>query len=135
MKLSPRFFLQTILLAVRQIRAHKLRSFLTTLDIMIGVASVSTVIAALTGLKEQVLSEFESFGASKMFIFPDQPDRAGQNRYPWREIKLKERELDGLVELPVLRTVHTKHRLPSHRHPRSKRGPQHQCGWHLAKLA
>ena len=98
MKLSPRFFLQTILLAVRQIRAHKLRSFLTTLGIMIGVASVSTVIAALTGLKEQVLSEFESFGASKMFIFPDQPDRAGQNRYPWREIKLKERELDGLVE-------------------------------------
>ncbi|MEC8101738.1 MAG: ABC transporter permease, partial [Planctomycetota bacterium] len=98
MKLSPRFFLQTILLAVRQIRAHKLRSFLTTLGIMIGVASVSTVIAALTGLKEQVLSEFESFGASKMFVFPDQPDRAGQNRYPWREIKLKERELDGLVD-------------------------------------
>ena len=54
---SPRFIFHTILLAIRQIRAHKLRSFLTTLGIMIGVASVSTVIAALTGLKDQVLSE------------------------------------------------------------------------------
>ena len=96
MKLSPRFFLQTILLAVRQIRAQ-LRSFLTTLGIMIGVASVSTVIAALTGLKEQVLSEFESFERAKCHLSRS----AGSGRtksLPLREIKLKERELDGLVE-------------------------------------
>ena len=69
---------------------------LTTLGIMIGVASVSTVIAALTGLKEQVLSEFESFERANV-IFPISPIGPDKIATP-REIKLKERELDGLVE-------------------------------------
>ena len=70
-----------------------------------------------------------------MFIFPDQPDRAGQNRYPWREIKLKERELDGLVENCPSFEQFTPNTDLSHGHPWPKRGPQHQCGWHLAQLA
>ena len=94
---SPRFIFQTILLAIRQIRAAQTPLISTTLGIMIGVASVSTVIAALTGLKEQVLSEFESFGASKMFIFPINQIGPVKTVTPG-EIKLKERELEGLVE-------------------------------------
>ncbi|UCD75718.1 MAG: ABC transporter permease [Phycisphaerales bacterium] len=90
--------LQAIVLALSQIWANKTRSFLTTLGIIIGVASVTTVIAALTGLKTSVLNEFETFGASKMFIFPDRPDDAPRNMYPWREIRLKIPELQALNE-------------------------------------
>ena len=96
--LNPLIHLQAIVLALSQIWANKTRSFLTTLGIIIGVASVTTVIAALTGLKTSVLNEFESFGASKMFIFPDRPDDAPRNMYPWREIRLKVPELEALSE-------------------------------------
>src|SRR5205085_3042491 len=36
----------------------------------IGISSVTAVIAALTGLKQNVLTEFENLGTNKMFIFP-----------------------------------------------------------------
>ena len=87
--LNPLLIYQAIVLAIGQIWANKTRSFLTTLGIIIGVASVTAVIAALTGLKTKVLTEFETFGANKMFIFPDRPDDAPRNKYPWQEIRLK----------------------------------------------
>jgi putative ABC transport system permease protein len=33
-----------------------------------------------------------------MFIFPDRPDDAPRNRYPWQEIRLKPAELEALAE-------------------------------------
>ena len=45
------FITQSILLALGQIWTNKARSVLTTIGIIIGVASVTAVIAALTGLK------------------------------------------------------------------------------------
>ncbi len=103
---SPVFIYQAIVLALGQIWANKTRSFLTTLGIIIGVASVTAVIAALTGLKTQILDEFETFGANKMFIFPDRPDDAPQNKYPWPAIRLKPEELRAIDEnCPSIRRV------------------------------
>ena len=61
---------QSAVLALGQVWANKTRSFLTTIGIVIGVASVTAVIASLTGLKANVLTEFESLGTNKMFIYP-----------------------------------------------------------------
>jgi putative ABC transport system permease protein len=91
--LNPFFYIQAILLALSQIWVNKTRSFLTALGIIIGVASVTSVIAALSGLKTKVLTEFEKFGASKMLIFPDRPDNAPRNKYPWELVRLKPHEL------------------------------------------
>jgi putative ABC transport system permease protein len=96
--LSPIFYIQAVALALSQIWANRMRSFLTTLGIIIGVASVTAVVAALTGLKTKVLTEFQTLGANKLFIFPDRPDDAPRNLYPWREIRLKPQELDELTE-------------------------------------
>ncbi len=92
------FILSAVSLALGQIRANLLRSFLTTLGIIIGVASVTAVIAALTGLRTLVLSEFETIGANKVFIFPDRPDDVPRDRYPWSEVRLKQTELAALQE-------------------------------------
>jgi putative ABC transport system permease protein len=67
-------FWQSAFLALGQIWANKLRAILTTIGIVIGVASVTAVIAALTGLKANVLAEFESFGTNKIFIIPRPPE-------------------------------------------------------------
>ncbi len=94
--LNPLFYIQAILLALSQIWVNKTRSFLTALGIIIGVASVTSVIAALSGLKTKVLTEFEKIGANKMLIFPDRPDDAPRNRYPFEKIRLKPEELIAL---------------------------------------
>jgi putative ABC transport system permease protein len=91
--LNPFFYIQAILLALSQIWVNKTRSFLTALGIIIGVASVTSVIAALSGLKTKILTEFEKFGANKMLIFPDRPDNAPRNKYPWELVRLKPHEL------------------------------------------
>ena len=91
--LNPFFYVQAVLLALSQIWVNKTRSFLTALGIIIGVASVTSVIAVLSGMKTKILTEFESFGASKMFIFPDRPDDAPRNKYPWSAVRLKPHEL------------------------------------------
>ena len=119
------FMFQSIALALAQIRANAFRSFLTTLGIIIGVASVTSVIAALTGLERMVLKEFEQFGASKMFIFPDRPDDQPRELYPWSKVRLKQSELAALEELcPSIRVlspqtgfgaevIHDERRIPS----------------------
>jgi putative ABC transport system permease protein len=88
--------MQAVLLALGQIWANKLRSVLTTLGIIFGVWAVTTVVAALAGVTTMVLKEFESLGGSKMFIFPDRPDDAPRNKYPWSMIRLKPHELVAL---------------------------------------
>lgn len=94
--LNPLFYLQAIALALGQIWANKTRSLLTMLGIIIGVASVTAVIAALVGLRTRVLSEFEGFGASKIFIFPSRPEGAARNVYPFDRIRLRPEELEGI---------------------------------------
>ncbi len=90
--LTLQFWLQSLMLAFSQIWANKTRSVLTALGIIVGVASVTAVIAALSGLKAKVLTEFESFGANRVFIFPDRPDDSPRNQFPWESIRLKPEE-------------------------------------------
>ena len=90
---------QSVVLALGQVWTNKLRSILTTLGIVIGVASVSTVVAALTGLQKRVLNEFESFGTRKVFIFPSRPD-TGSRRVgtPFVVRRLEPEIFDGVLQ-------------------------------------
>jgi putative ABC transport system permease protein len=89
---------QSMFLALGQIRTNKVRSVLTTVGIVIGVASVTAVIAALTGLKQKVLSEFETFGTNKMFIYPWVPASGRYSRVNWRRIRITPDQLEGLIQ-------------------------------------
>ncbi len=82
-----RLLVQSVFLALGQIWANKVRAVLTAIGIIIGVASVTTVIAVLTGLKATVLSEFEQFGTNKMYIIPHRPAKGPKRDAPWHEIR------------------------------------------------
>jgi putative ABC transport system permease protein len=88
---------QSMVLALGQIWANKVRSTLTTIGIVIGIASVTAVVAVLTGLRSNVLSEFESFGTNKIFIYPDWRGARRAN-IPWQRIQFRPEHFDGLVE-------------------------------------
>ncbi len=56
--------------ALRSLRANKLRSGLTTLGIIIGVAAVITMLAVGEGAKRTVQAQLKSLGSNTMIVFP-----------------------------------------------------------------
>ena len=54
--------------ALYAIRAHKLRSFLTTLGIIIGVMAVVTVVSLIQGFSQSISSQFAGFGTDSLTI-------------------------------------------------------------------
>jgi putative ABC transport system permease protein len=59
--------------ALSAIRSHRLRSFLTMLGIIIGVASVICVIAMVQGLSSRISQLFEGLGSSTLTLQADTP--------------------------------------------------------------
>lgn len=62
--------LDTIRIALNAIWTNKVRSFLTTLGVIIGVASVVLLTAIGNGLSATVTQEFNELGANNLLIFP-----------------------------------------------------------------
>lgn len=90
-------FYQSLFLALGQIWNNKLRSMLTTVGIVIGVASVTAVIAALTGLKQNVLAEFETIGTNKIFVFPSRPEHGPLRNAPNVLFRFQPQHFDGML--------------------------------------
>lgn len=80
---------ETIVVALTQLRANKMRSLLTILGIMIGIGSVMGVTSIGEGLRKRIVSEFERVGGSSLIVV--QPPRTMiriNNRWirrSWRE--------------------------------------------------
>ena len=90
--------LQSAWLAMGQIWSNKTRSALTTIGIIIGVASVTAVIAALSGLKASVLTEFESIGTTTLFARPDRPREGKFRTIPNHKIQFETQDMEGILE-------------------------------------
>jgi len=93
-----RLLTQSALLALGQIWANKLRSVLTTTGIIIGVASVTAVVAGLTGLKTKVLGDFEAFGTNRIGVWARRPDTGPMRRADWFKIVFRPEQFEGLLE-------------------------------------
>jgi putative ABC transport system permease protein len=93
-----RLLYQSIYLALGQIWANKTRSILTTIGIVIGVASVTAVIATLTGLKASILKRVENFGTNTLVILPFISQNEGLfNRGPSRMAQFEPEDFDGML--------------------------------------
>ncbi|MFA9949044.1 MacB family efflux pump subunit [Dentiradicibacter hellwigii] len=62
--------LSAVSMAWRAIRGHKLRAFLTMLGIIIGIASVVSVVALGQGAQQQVLENISDLGSNTIQVFP-----------------------------------------------------------------
>src|SRR5438128_10879273 len=56
-------------MALDNVRAHKFRSFLTVLGIVIGVATVIAIASILTGLRGNLIQYVEDFGINNIYAF------------------------------------------------------------------
>jgi macrolide transport system ATP-binding/permease protein len=63
-------FQEAFVMALRAMLAHRLRTFLTMLGIIIGIASVVSVVALGEGSRQQVLANISQLGTNTLEIFP-----------------------------------------------------------------
>jgi putative ABC transport system permease protein len=70
-------FLATVAIALKALRVNMLRSTLTMLGIIIGVAAVIIMIAVGSGARAQVEAQIKSLGANLMMIFSASPTFTG----------------------------------------------------------
>ncbi|MCA9293549.1 MAG: ABC transporter permease [Phycisphaerales bacterium] len=95
MTFIPRLFVQTVLFALAQMWANKVRSVLTCLGIIIGVWAIASVIAFMGGLQGFVMNEVEAFGAKKVFIWGYRPDEL-DGKVDWRSVRMGPDDAEAL---------------------------------------
>ncbi|MCB5204125.1 ABC transporter permease [Neorhizobium sp. T786] len=93
-------FLETSKLAWRAIRRNLLRSFLTILGVVIGVAAVIAMVTIGNGTTAQVQSELSRLGTNTLFVRPGQwgPGRASAEakRFEDRDVEAMRNQVSGL---------------------------------------
>jgi putative ABC transport system permease protein len=75
----------TIALALRAIRRNLLRSFLTVLGIVIGVAAVITMVTLGNGATRSVSDQISSMGSNLLIVVPGQRFGPGSEAAPFRD--------------------------------------------------
>ncbi len=92
--------------AMASILAHGFRSFLTTLGIVIGVASVIAVVSLTQGLRASVGEQFSSLGSNSLTISsytPIQDQMQGRrSRLTSDDLEMIERRVEGIASITPL---------------------------------
>jgi putative ABC transport system permease protein len=66
-----------LVLALRSLAKNKLRSFLTVLGVVIGIAAVITMVSLGQGGSDLIQKQFQSLGSNVILVFPLRSDRDG----------------------------------------------------------
>ena len=88
-------FFETVKLALRAISRNMLRSFLTVLGVVIGVAAVIAMVTIGNGTTAQVTAEISKLGTNLLFVRPGQ---FGPGRPSTEAKKFSERDVEAVRE-------------------------------------
>ena len=102
--------LNAFLLALREIRRNVLRSSLTALGIIIGVASVIIMVTLGNGATAQVRADIASMGSNLLTVMPGQrvgPGGASSSAKPFRrqDVDALTREVDSVTSIAPVATL------------------------------
>ncbi|MFM7085641.1 MAG: ABC transporter permease [Cyanobium sp.] len=100
-KLSP---LETMAMALRTLRANRMRSLLTMLGIVIGNASVITLVGVGQGAQKLAEGQLSTLGANVLFIVPGRNDTRRQGIESPRTLVLEDAEAIA-EQVPSVRRV------------------------------
>ncbi len=92
--------------ALTSVRAHKLRSFLTVLGVIIGISSVICVFALMQGLTHSITQQFEGLGSSTLTLRSYTPIadalRGKVNRLRPSDLEQLSLRIDGITHITPL---------------------------------
>lgn len=83
------FLLETMRLGLANLRLHLLRSFLTALGIILGVAAVITMVSLGEGSKQEALRQIEQLGARNIILRSKKPAESTQQQAQGRSLLTK----------------------------------------------
>jgi putative ABC transport system permease protein len=104
MKILRSDIYEALLMALRTLRANKLRSALTVVGVIIGVWTVMAIASIISGIDEAVKKEIESFGTRSIIISKFEPG-IHVGRRSREERMRKELTYDDAMALRTLPTV------------------------------
>src|SRR5258706_12110174 len=96
------FLTETFLLGIKNLRLHKLRSLLTALGIIFGVAAVIIMVAIGEGTKQEALRQLRLLGAKNILVRsvkPPESSDAGARQQRTLVYGLKRLDLERLKTL------------------------------------
>src|SRR3954463_12448818 len=102
------FFFETFRLGVKNLRLHKLRSLLTALGIILGVAGVIIMVAIGEGTKQAALDQLQQLGAPNILIRsvkPPESSDASSQRQRMLRYGLTRSDFERLKAVPGLQEV------------------------------
>jgi len=109
------FLLETIRLGIANLRLHKLRSFLTALGIILGVAAVICMVSIGEGSKQEALRQIEQLGARNIIVKSQRPpetQQQGQQRsfvvnygLTWNDLRIIEENFSDEARIVALKEV------------------------------
>jgi putative ABC transport system permease protein len=101
-------FIENFRIALDALRANALRSILTTLGIIIGVAAVIAVVSIVQGLQYMITVQLQGVGATFIMVLPEQQQNQGpgivarQVKLTWDDGLALEREVPGIEQITPL---------------------------------
>jgi putative ABC transport system permease protein len=96
-------WLETFRIALRSIRFNRMRSALTMLGIIIGVASVVTMIAIGSGARAKIADQIRSLGAHVLMVLPEADRSQGARQQAGSAQSLTESDAAAIMtELPAV---------------------------------
>ena len=109
------FLLETIRLGIANLRLHKLRSFLTALGIILGVAAVICMVSIGEGSKQEALRQIEQLGARNIIVRSQRPSEAAQQGrersrvvnygITWADLRIIEENFSDAADIIALKEV------------------------------
>ena len=86
--------LENLKIALNAIRANKMRSVLTVLGVMIGVAAVIAVVSIVQGFQHKISNDLNQIGGGFIEVFPQ-----GDRRNPFKTPELTATLLASIYSL------------------------------------
>ncbi len=103
-----RFLAETFLLGLKNLRLHKLRSLLTALGIILGVAAVIAMVAIGEGAKKAAMEQMEAMGSNNIVVRgvkPAESNDASEKTQKVLQYGIKRSDLLRLQTLPNLQAI------------------------------
>ncbi len=98
-------WIENMAFAISAMRAHKLRSFLTLLGVMAGVATVIMMVSFVVGFNNSITSAFTSFGASLVQFQKYEPRFGGPDGVPEEQRNRRDLTIEDAQALKRLATL------------------------------
>lgn len=99
---------ENIRLAFRGIWTHKLRSFLTMLGIIIGIAAIIAIVSTIEGTNQQIKENLIGSGSNTVDIQlyqNDWPYEAGYGELPYGIPQISDEVLSGIRKIPEVKSA------------------------------